>query len=531
MLAIVQAQPLAPILRQIVEGVAELSEVALARLWVFESDAECAICEAQENHTSNERALHLLASSGRSQVTGEDYSNVNGKAHRIELGQRKIGRIAESREPLLISDVTPDQAWVADPPWIEREGIRSFAGQPLICRNEVMGVLALFSRTKLTPEDFQWLRSFADHAAVAIWNARSFEELNRLRKQLELENEYLSEEIRQTVQFGEIIGNSKALEKVLHQVQLVAETQATVLITGESGTGKELIARAIHERGSRKNRPLIRVNCSAIPESLFESEFFGHVKGAFTGAINDRIGRFELADGGDLFLDEIGEVPLSLQAKLLRVLQEKQFERIGDARTRTVDVRIIAATNRDLKSEVQAGTFREDLYYRLTVFPIEVPPLRERKEDVRSLAEQFIKKSAKRMNVTAPRLAKTHLQQLEEYDWPGNVRELENVIERAIILAKGQGTLRFDLLPTQDRSPKTAIPRPSSPAVSENAAATILSREELKKRELENLLAALEKCNGRVFGPGGAAQLLGMRPTTLASRLKALGIKKKFMSL
>jgi transcriptional regulator with GAF, ATPase, and Fis domain len=533
MLSIAQARSVEPILQQIVRGVAEAPEMVLVRLWLLTKDEECAVCAtnppACDPSQPEKPALHLAASAGRSRMEGIDYLDVSGQSHRIPVGIRKIGRIAQTGEALLIPDVTPDQPWVRDPDWVRREGIQSFAGQPLVCRGEVLGVLAVFSRAKFAPEDFQWLRTFADHAAVAIWNARAFDELNRLRTQLELENEYLNAEIKETLHFDEIVGGSKALQKVLQQVELVANTDTTVLILAESGTGKELIARAIHERGSRRTRPLVKVNCGAIPRELFESEFFGHVKGAFTGAVKDRAGRFEVAHGGDLFLDEVGEIPLSLQSKLLRVLQERQFERVGDTRTRSVDVRIIAATNRDLKAEVHAGRFREDLYYRLTVFPIEVPPLRERKEDIAPLADHFVKKSAARMRITPPRLTKADARQLERYDWPGNVRELENVIERAVILSKASGQLHLDL-PSETVPAARAKERQTIEAIG-SAPLNVLTREEIKKHELENILAALEKTGGKIFGAGGAAELLGMRPTTLASRLKALGVKKQFIAV
>src|SRR5262249_26985592 len=272
-------------------------------------------------------------------------------------------------------------------------------------------------------------------------------------KNLEFENEFLQDEFRAS--FGNIIGHSPALQKVLAQIATVAPTEANVLILGESGTGKELVARAIHDMSARKEHPLVRVNCASIPKELFESEFFGHVRGAFTGAIKDRVGRFELADHGTLFLDEIGEIPLDLQSKLLRVLQEGQFERLGEDRTRTVRVRIIAATNRELLTEAKAGRFRLDLYYRLSVFPIELPPLRERPEDIGPLAAHFVQHSARRLGVERPRLTRAQVQQLEGYDWPGNVRELQNVVERAVILARG-GRLQFDL-PT--RGPSAPIPR------------------------------------------------------------------------
>jgi PAS domain S-box-containing protein len=331
---------------------------------------------------------------------------------------------------------------------------------------------------------------------------------------LEAQNAYLWEEIRSENNFGDIIGESPGLRKVMHQIQLVAPTDAAVLLTGESGTGKELVARAIHDHSSRKGRALIKVNCSAVPDSLFESEFFGHVKGAFTGALKDKPGRFELADGGTLFLDEIGDVPLAMQAKLLRVLQEQELERVGDTRTRKVNVRIIAATNRDLKREVDAGHFRQDLFYRLSVFPIEIPPLRERREDIPLLAIHFTKQSARRMNRPTPRLTQATIRQLTEYHWPGNVRELQNAVERAVILSQ-RDLLHFELAGSKPLNTYT----PSKPAV--------LTRDELKRQERESITNALKRTGGKVFGPGGAAELLGMKPTTLASRITALGLNRK----
>jgi Transcriptional regulator containing GAF, AAA-type ATPase, and DNA binding domains len=315
------------------------------------------------------------------------------------------------------------------------------------------------------------------------------------------------------------VGKSQALQHVLRQVELVAPTDAAVLITGESGTGKELVARAIHDRSPRKGRALIKVNCSAVPDTSFESEFFGHVKGAFTGALADRPGRFEMADHGTLFLDEIGEVPLPMQAKLLRVLQEGEFERVGDTHTRHVDVRILAATNRDLKQEVEAGRFRQDLYYRLSVFPLHIPPLRERREDIPKLAVHFIAQSAKRMNRRAPRLTQAALSQLTTHHWPGNVRELQNVLERAVILSQGR-TLHIPLQPSPSRDSMT-------PSPSALAASRVATRQDWRRQEQENIAQALRLTKGKIFGPDGAAVLLGMKPTTLASRIKALGIKRR----
>ena len=342
------------------------------------------------------------------------------------------------------------------------------------------------------------------------------------KARLEAQNAYLLDEIRAEQSFGDIIGGSSSLRKVMQQVQLVAPTAATVLVTGESGTGKELIARAIHERSTRRERPLVKLNCSAVPEGLFESEFFGHVKGAFTGALKDKPGRFELADGGTLFLDEIGEVPLAMQAKLLRVLQEQELERVGDTRTRKVDVRVVAASNRDLKKEVEEGRFRHDLFYRLSVFPIEVPPLRERRDDIAPLVAHFVKQSAQRMNRPEPQVSKAGLDGLTSYRWPGNVRELQNTVERAVILWQ-QGPLTFDL-PTSP-PPGNSVQR-ANPAVS----AGLPTRDELKRRERETIVNALKRTNGKVSGPGGAAELLGVNPSTLASRITALGINRRTLS-
>ncbi len=335
-------------------------------------------------------------------------------------------------------------------------------------------------------------------------------------KQLEQQNDYLQTELSSS--FGDIIGASPALKKVLTQIGLVAPADAAVLIYGESGVGKELLARAVHERSPRRARPLVKVNCGAIPENLFESEFFGHARGAFTGALKDKPGRFELAQGGTIFLDEIGELPPAMQSKLLRVLQEKEFERVGEAVTRKADVRIVAATNRDLKKDVDAGRFRQDLFYRLSVFPIDVPPLRERREDIPLLAAHFVKTASRRLNHSGHQLTQAHARLLSSYEWPGNVRELQNAIERAVILSRG-GPLRFDL-PAQ--SIKTM------PAPAAQPGAPILTRAELKERERQSIIAALEQTNGKIFGPGGAAALLAMRPTTLASRLAALGLKRTF---
>lgn len=354
---------------------------------------------------------------------------------------------------------------------------------------------------------------------------RAFEEIEALKSQLEIRNAYLEEEVVEAKAFGELVGQSAPLRHIITQLDLVAPTDASVLILGETGTGKELVAREIHRRSTRKDKPLVRVNCASIPKELFESEFFGHVRGSFTGAIKDRAGRFETADGGTLFLDEIGEVPLDMQGKLLLVLQEKRYERVGEDRTRTANVRIVAATNRDLKQEVSVGRFREDLYYRLHVFPLQVVPLRERLDDIPLLATHFLELSAKELKCAKPRLTRAGVVKLQSYDWPGNVRELRNVIERALILARG-GSLEFDL-PNQtfESLPAVSRVRPETHA-DEADGPEFLTEAELQLRERDNLLRILNKTSWKIKGPDGAAELLGVKPTTLLSRMEKWGLKK-----
>jgi DNA-binding NtrC family response regulator len=323
------------------------------------------------------------------------------------------------------------------------------------------------------------------------------------------------------VTFGEIIGQSGAWQHLIRQIEMVAPTDATVLVLGETGTGKELIARELHRRSRRKDKPLVRVNCASIPKELYESEFFGHARGAFTSAVRDRIGRFEAAAGGTLFLDEIGEIPLELQSKLLRVLQEKCYERVGEERTRRADVRIVAATNRDLKKEIAAGRFREDLYYRLNVFPIKVAALRDRKEDIPLLTAHFIELSVKELGCPRPRLTRAGIEILRNYDWPGNIRELRNVIERAAIFAQG-GALEFDL-------PVSGSPVNVTSFGSEHDAkveSEFQTDAEIRRWERENLFVVLQRTGWKIKGVDGAAELLGLKPTTLISRMEKMGLKR-----
>ena len=348
---------------------------------------------------------------------------------------------------------------------------------------------------------------------------RALAENARLREELERERDYLREEVNVAMQFGRIIGQSAALQRMLERVEAVADTPANVLVQGESGVGKELVARAIHARSPRADKPLVKVNCASIPKELFESEFFGHVKGAFTGAHRDRIGRFQLADGGTLFLDEVGEIPLELQGKLLRVLQEGEFERVGDDITRSVDVRVVAATNRNLEELIVEGRFREDLFYRLSVFPIEIPPLRERAEDVVQLAQFFLEETCKDFGREALTLTRTQAQKLRDYDWPGNVRELKNVIERAVILSAGK-VLRLDL-----SMPDLQLDLEDEQPMNERFSG-VLTESEMREFQHRNIVAALQQTGWRVSGKGGAAELLGVKPTTLADRIRSFGIRK-----
>jgi transcriptional regulator with GAF, ATPase, and Fis domain len=366
-------------------------------------------------------------------------------------------------------------------------------------------------------------RDIGDRKRAEAELRRALDEVGALKQRLEMENAYLLEEIEAEHDHQEIVGNSAAMRRVLSQVALVAPTDASVLVTGESGTGKELIARAIHGASPRSSRPLVRVNCAAVPRELFESEFFGHVRGAFTGAVRDRTGRFELADGGTLFLDEVGEIPLELQGKLLQVLQEGQFERVGEERTRTVDVRVIAATNRELQADVGAGRFREDLYFRLNVFPVESVPLRARRDDIPLLAAHFLARATRKLKTPPLALSRADAERLMAYPWPGNVRELENVIERAVILSR-DGRLRLEL--PQNEADCTGMERLQGAEARPQACPSQApeTEAERRRRERENVIAALRVTEGRVFGTGGAAEVLGLKPTTLASRLKRMGI-------
>jgi formate hydrogenlyase transcriptional activator len=389
------------------------------------------------------------------------------------------------------------------------EGITSGCALPLISRNRTLGVLTLGWRNEnaFSSEDIEFLMRAAGQVAIAIENALAYREIAELKDKLALEKLYLEGEIRSEADFEGIVGQSSALRQVLQLVETVATSDSTVLLLGETGTGKELIARAIHDRSRRKERTLIKLNCAAIPTGLLESELFGHERGAFTGAISQKIGRLELADQGTLFLDEVGDIPLEIQPKLLRALQEREFERLGSTRTKSVDVRMVAATNRDLEKMVAEKQFRSDLYYRLNVIPIRIPPLRERPEDIPLLVRYFAQKYAHRMQRKVESVSAASLRSLARWHWPGNVRELENLVERAVVLA---------------RTEKLVI---TVPELADGGMSTAVAGIEFYKRD--RIISILKETKGRVGGADGAAARLGLKRTTLIERMKKLGIEPR----
>jgi formate hydrogenlyase transcriptional activator len=440
--------------------------------------------------------------------------------------------VFEHLRPLVRRDLEKEQQYPNERR-LAAEGIRSMCVVPLALQGECIGLLSLVNQQKdrYSDEDAMFLQEVANQVALAIQNMQSFQEIDNLKARLEKENVYLREELRTEHNFEEIVGNSPALLKVLHAVDQVAPTDSTVLIYGETGTGKELIARAIHSRSVRNGRALVNVNCSAISAGLVESELFGHTKGAFTGALERRIGRFELAHGGTIFLDEIGELSLETQVKLLRVLQEHEFEPVGSSRSIRVDVRVIAATNRDLREAVQAGRFRSDLFYRLNVFPIELPPLRERRSDVPQLVAFSISRFSKRLGKKIDGVSRESMENLVNYPWPGNVRELQNVIERAVVLSVGPTLwLDRDLMPLAAST--KAVEGPDTEAADTDASEhgradrespkLLLTLDEIDRN---HILAALQHTGGVVDGPKGAARILNLHPNTLRHRMDKLGIK------
>jgi len=410
---------------------------------------------------------------------------------------------------LLTADLREDSRFVEHGPLI-REGILSAVSVPLRAKDTILGTLNVGSREtgRYGEMDSELLLAIADQVVLAIQNMLSYEEIASLKHRLEQENLYLQEEVRTEAAFADVVGESPAIQRVLASVRRVAGTDSTVLVTGETGTGKELVVRAIHGLSGRNDKILVKVNCAALPGGVIESELFGHEKGAFTGALTRRAGRFELANGGTLFLDEVGDLPLDLQAKLLRVLQDGEFERVGGTQTLKMNVRMIAATNRNLNSAVEEGRFRADLFYRLNVFPIAIPPLRERLEDVPRLTRHFAMIYASKMGKTIGTISEQVLSKLMEYGWPGNVRELQNVIERAVILSTHN---RLEL----DDSLAAPV-----------AGARTKPAQTLEEIERDHILSVLKSVGWRVSGERGAARILGLKRTTLEARMNRLGISR-----
>ncbi|HET9158918.1 MAG TPA: sigma 54-interacting transcriptional regulator [Myxococcaceae bacterium] len=492
---------LTELLSEITRSLVQDLDAALARIWLVRPGDLCSTCRMAPRCRDRTLCLHLVASAGLAE-------RLDGTHQRVPLGTLKIGWIGESHQAVLTNDLVGDSR-ILDKDWVQRERLRAFAGYPLVFADELLGVLAMFARRELLGDELDRLGVFAAQAAVAIKNAQLFDEVSQLSRRLEAENAYLKEELRTELRPG-IVGKSRAIREVLASIERVAPTQSTVLLLGETGTGKELFANALHDLSPRRGAAFVKVNCAAIAPALIESELFGHEKGAFTGALQRRAGRFELAHRGTLFLDEVAELPLEAQAKLLRVLQEREFERVGGARTLPVDVRVICATNRNLETEVAERRFRQDLFYRLNVFPIWVPPLRERAEDIRILVEHFLDRFATRAGRKFAGIEGKTLKRLEAYSWPGNVRELQNVIERSVILCDGN---EFSV-------DERCLGAPSTPADT-NAGSL---PEQLGARERQLIEATLAQTGGKVFGPLGAAVKLGMPPTTLSSKIKALKI-------
>jgi formate hydrogenlyase transcriptional activator len=435
--------------------------------------------------------------------------------------------VFEQMRPLVRRDLKKEQQYLNER-LLAAEGIQSMCVVPLALQGKCIGLLSVVSRQRdrYSDEDAAFLQEVANQVALAVQNMQSYQEIATLKARLEKENVYLREELRAEHNFEEIVGSSPPLLKALRAVEQVAPTDSTVLIYGETGTGKELVARAIHSRSPRNSRALVSVNCSAISAGLVESELFGHIKGAFTGAIERRVGRFELANGGTIFLDEIGELCQETQAKLLRVLQERAFEPVGSSHTQRVDVRVIAATNRNLVEAVQAGRFRSDLFYRLNVFPIELPPLRERRSDIPQLVAFCLSQSSKRLGKKIDGVSRESMENLVNYPWPGNIRELQNVIERAIIVS-AEPTLRLDrdLMPVAAtakgiEAPETDVPEDWQADL--KSPKPLLTLDEVERN---HILAALQHTSGVVDGPKGAAKILNLHPNTLRHRMDKLGLK------
>lgn len=513
------------ILNSITRELVEQADMAISVIWLYTTDDRCPVCQAS-GKVGVDAGIPRLHASAQFGPQGDEAER---RHHSMPKGYGLPGRVLISRQAILIRDFdqlvpryradrnsVPELGGDGGEPDLELQwaldlGIRSGAAFPLLAQgDELVGVLGALARRNIDDEEFAHLGVVAQQAALSIKSAQLLEENRRLRDRLLAEKAYLEEEIRTEQGFSEIIGSSPSLRALLQEIKQVAATDSTVLLLGETGTGKELIARAIHQLSSRRERPLIKVNCGAIAPGLVDSELFGHERGAFTGALQRRVGRFELANNGTLFLDEVGELPAESQTRLLRVMQEQEFERVGGSQPIRVDVRLIAATNRDLDKEVAAGRFRSDLFYRLNVFPARVPPLRERKDDIPHLVRHFITHYQRRLGKGIEGVSKEGLDRLQRYAWPGNVRELQNVIERACVLANGPVITISDNLADGSAPPA--------------ASREIMTLEEAERRHIRR---ALEASGGTIHGARGAALLLGINPSTLRSRMEKLGLLER----
>jgi len=474
-----------------------------------------AVSELLRRLIRHEYASLVLVDPAKGQLRLEalDFPGSNSQIHEVQMALLEDSPAADAlrtRQPLLLNCMDVERFPSEIVRRLLAEGLQSAVCIPLLRGDRALGTLNVASMREaaFTPDDVALLTQIGNELAIAVENALAFRQIEELKDKLTEEKLYLEDEIRTEYDFEEIVGDSQSLKRVLRDVETVAPTDSTVLIQGESGTGKELIARAIHNLSGRRQRTFVKVNCAAIPTGLIESELFGHEKGAFTGAISQKIGRFELADKGTLFLDEIGDIPLELQPKLLRVLQEREFERLGSTRTVKVDIRLVTATNRDLSQMIASREFREDLFYRLNVFPITLPPLRERREDISLLARYFTQKYARRMNRAIETIPGEAMEALTNWNWPGNVRELENLIERAVILTRG-AALHVPLAELRNGG---------------EAASTTGALTTLEEAEREHILRGLRESKWVVGGPAGAAVRLGLKRTTLQSRIQKLGI-------
>jgi formate hydrogenlyase transcriptional activator len=475
------------------------------------------------------------AASGKFRAFAVDFPHGKGviKEELLVTPSAAVKKAMHTLKPVVFdmrdNELAPEASGVA-----AAEGIRAACNIPLVNHGRALGIVSILrvTETPFTPEDVDFLSRASGQIAIAVENALAYREISELKDKLAQEKLYLEEEFRSEMGFEQIIGNSAALKHVLQQVETVAPNDSTVLLLGETGTGKELIARAIHDRSRRKQRTLVKLNCAAIPTGLLESELFGHEKGAFTGAISQKIGRLELADQGTLFLDEVGDIPIEIQPKLLRALQEREFERLGSTHTRKVNVRLVAATNRNLEKMIADREFRSDLYYRLNVFPIRIPPLRERREDIPLLVSYFVQKFSKQMQKNVEAVPTAVMKGLTAWDWPGNIRELENFIERAVIVTRGKSLEAplAELRKTDTDKTTHVVHKEQKHIVEENSDWRIDKNgvaEEYAKKQREEIIRVLSECKGRVGGADGAAARLGMNRTTLLSRMKKFGIYAK----